>query len=130
MTEWQRLTPEGTEGSFGYFTFYENNADQIHTIGLGYLEDGKLVQRWWDRNERVHYQLSTPELDALIRISGRWREMPEVKALVEDLKEAQHICEYRVELAQEHYGPFAGAQWVAKADQFAKTLAAVEAPND
>ena len=84
MTEWQRLTP-GTEDRIDT-NIYREHHDGIE-IAWGFQDEGDV--RRDIRSSPV--LLSPAELDALIRISGRWREVEEVRALVATLEEVEWI---------------------------------------
>ena len=126
MTEWQRLTPE-EEAPDGHYIAIYSEIDGEPVLSVGMVVDGQVVQR----PNAKKYGLSVSELDALIRISGRWREMPEVKALAEKARAAEVMFDTCAILGITNcLPPQLREDWPHIHTELIAALAAVEAPDD
>ena len=82
MSEWQRLTPEDDPLGSRYCAVTSlYNGDWL--LAVARIKEGKLEPR----NNKHAFCLSPAELTALVRITGAWREVPEVRALVMRVRE-------------------------------------------
>ena len=87
MSEWQRLTPEDDPLGSRYCAVTSlYNGDWL--LAVARIKEGKLEPR----NNKHAFCLSPAELLALVRITGAWRDVPEVRALVEVGQQIREQC--------------------------------------